>query len=363
MEVCSHPCASAPSRRSRPPGPNHRSRSSFAHSTHAAHGRGTGRVAEGRAQLADEGQQVERRLRLARRGRGVAPAHVVGVAEEVGVPVLLADDAGGPADALPARRRHCPPIGATGGHVAEQRHHGAAAQAAAVELEQLGEDPGHHAFADARAGAAVPRDAGSGQLVLDEAGVRAVGGEQHGDAVEAVAGAGGVDHGADARAHFVVGVGRRRHGDRAGRSRVDRRWLGERMAGERLGECRGRGVGLGIAGEPDDDLDGAALGERSEQLRLERTQPLGEVDDDVAEPVGQLAASSFGGPDEEIALVVPVLTEQAGDVGGDAGRLGAPRCGGEGCERTGAGGAHLAVEVAEGDDGRGVVVDGGVHPG
>ncbi len=51
-------------------------------------------------------------------------------------------------------------------------------------------------------------------------------------------------------------------------------WRVERAAGKRLGERHDPGIGVGVAGEPDDQLDGATLGERGEELRLQRAQPL-----------------------------------------------------------------------------------------
>ena len=157
-----------------------------------------------------------------------------------------------------------------------------------------------------------------------------VGGEQHGDAVEAGAGAGGVDDGAHGDAHLVVGVGGRDDLD------VDRRGggrppaAGQRVAGEPLGEGDDRGVGVGVAGEAEQELDVAALGERGEQAALERAQALGEVDDDAAEArrAGR-ARARVGGPGEEVALVVPLAGEQAGDLGGDPRRLAAARRAGE----------------------------------
>ena len=180
------------------------------------------RIAERRAQLPDEGEQRRRPPaprpldgpgpRTRRRSPG-APTDVVGVADEVGLPVAVADDPGGPADPLPASRGHERPVGPPGRHIAEQGHHGAAAQATPVELEELGEHPRDHALAHARPRSAVPGDAGGGQVVLDEPGVGAVGGEEHGDAVEAGTCSGGVDDRTDTDAHLVIGVGRRHDGD------------------------------------------------------------------------------------------------------------------------------------------------------
>ena len=263
-----------------------------------------GRVAERRTQVGDEGEQLQRGV-----GLGV---DLIGVADEVRVPVLLAHDAGGPPDPFPAGGRHDAPVRTSGRHVAEQRHQGAAAQAAAIELEQLGQHARHHALADAGARPAVPGDAGGGELVLDEAGVGPVGGEQHGDAVEAGAGPGGGEDGAHADAHLVVGVGGGDDGHFAGRRRwgVERRV--QRSACQRLGEGDDTSVGVGVAGECDDQLDAAPLAQRGQELRFQRAQPLGQVDDDAPEALGDVVAGSLGGPGEEVALVVPLRGEQRG---------------------------------------------------
>ena len=133
--------------------------------------------------------------------------------------------------------------------------------------------------------------------------------------------------------------------------------------GELLGERHDPGIGVGVAGEPDDELDGASLGERSEELRFQRAQSLGQVDDDAPEAIRHLVARSLGGSGEEVALVVPGRGQQAGDVGGHTCRLAPARRARQRSDRPGAGGAQLAVEVAEGDNGRRVVVDGGVEAG
>ena len=185
----------------------------MAQSAHVAHGRTWAGIAERLAQLVDERQQLAGRGGV---GLGVPPvggARLGGVAREVRRPVGVTDDPGGPADALPPGRRDHPAVGAPCRHVAEQRHQRRAAQAAPVELEQLAEHPRHHPLADGGAGPTVPRDAGRRQLVLDEPGVRPVGREQHGDAVEPRAGPGGVDDGPHGDADLVVGVGGGDHGD------------------------------------------------------------------------------------------------------------------------------------------------------
>ena len=328
------------------------------------------RIAERRAQLPDEGEQLERGARLPLGpldapgvlelvgGLRGAPTDVVGVADEVCLPVAVAHDPGGPADPLPASRGHERPVGPPGRHIAEQGHHRAAAQAAPVELEELGEHSRDHALAHARARAAVPGDAGSGQVVLDEPGVGAVGGEEHGDAVEAGAGSGGVDDRTDTDAHLVVGVGRRHDGDLPLlRLAVDRQGGSERAAGERLGEGDDGGIGVGVAGDAGDHLDVAALGEGGEQLDLERAQPLGKVDDEAAQAIGHVVPGALGGTAQQVALVVPVGGQERGDLAGDPRRLDTAGRAGEGRRGARTGGADLPVQVAQGDDGRRVVVD------
>ena len=125
-------------------------------------------VAEAVAEVADEGEQG-----LA--GVGVAGSPLAGVGDvrrQPGVPVLVAHDPGPAPDALPPGSRHAPAVGAAGGDVAEQGHQVGAPQAAAVEVEQLGQHAGHRPLARAGARSPVPRDLGGGEMVLDEPGIR-----------------------------------------------------------------------------------------------------------------------------------------------------------------------------------------------
>ena len=238
-----------------------------------------------------------------------------------------------------------------------------AAQAAAVELEQLGEHAGHHPLADRGARPAVPRDAGRGELVLDEAGVRPVGREQHGDAVEPGAGPGGVDDGAHGDAHLVVGVGRGDDLDVPDRARrAPSTPDGTGWPASPSARARTEASASASPVMPSDELDVAALGQRGQQLVLERAQPLGEVDDDArARRAGRSAAARSAARASRSPSSYHSWAQQPGDLGGDPGRLVAAGRAGQRGQRPGPGEAQLAVEVAQGDDGRGVVVDAGVE--
>ena len=112
---------------------------------------------------------------------------------------------------------------------------------------------------------------------------------------------------------------------------------------------------------PITDLDRPPLADRGQQLQLERSQPLRQVDDDARRAVGQVAAGTGDRRRQQVALVVPVGAQGPHHLGGDARRLAAalgPRQRGD---RARPGDAQLAVQVAQGDDGGGVVLDAGVQ--
>ena len=137
---------------------------------------------------------------------------------------------------------------------------------------------------------------------------------------------------------------------------------GDGMVGQPLGQGEDRGVGVGVAGDAEQEVDVAVLGQRRQQPVLEGSEPLGQVDDDPGQAGRQVGGGPLGGSGEEVALVVPLPGQQPGDLGGDPRRLVAPGRAGQRGERPRAGDAQLAVEVAQGDDGRRVVVDAGVQP-
>jgi hypothetical protein len=243
-------------------------------------------------------------------------------------------------------------------HVGEERHQLGSAQPAAVELEQLGQDARRHPFADGGARSPVPWHAGRIELVLHEAGVRSVAREEDRDAVEAGAGARRVDDRPHRDADLVIGIGGRHHVE-AGPGAVRRRWtgvLGHRAAGERLGGGEHVGVGGDVTGEPDDDLDGAALADRAEQLQLQRPQALGQVDDDPRQAIRQIDAGADDRRRQQIPLVVPPGPQRAHHLGGHPRRLPAPFGAGQRGDGAGPGDPQLAVQVAQGDDGRRVVL-------
>ena len=96
--------------------------------------------------------------------------------------------------------------------------------------------------------------------MLDEAGVRAVGGEEHGDAVERRAGPGGVEHGASGEAHLVVGIGGGHDLDATGR--VDGPpdlGRSQRVPGDALGDGRHGGVGVGVARDAEQQVHVSVL--------------------------------------------------------------------------------------------------------
>ena len=264
--------------------------------------------------------------------------------------MLVADDAGLPADALPLGGGDGVAGAVAQGQVGEEVEQVAAAQSAAVDVEQVEEESWYGALADGGAGTTVPRDARDVEVVLDEPGVGTVGGPEDRHATEGGAAAGGVDDGADGAAGFLVGVG-------------DRHDLG--VGGERardgggcdVGERGGRGhevaVGPAVAGEAEQHAHVALLAEGAQQLDVELAERLRQEEHDAGERIGQPAfVDDLDGALQQVALVVPVLDQSlTGEAGHACGVAAAPRCSLEPLQRRRAGHAYLAVEVAQRDDG------------
>ncbi len=322
-------------------------------------------IAEVGLELVDEPQQAEGGLGLCGWSAvlGGLAAGLGGEAGQRRLPVVAPHDAGGAPDALPQRGRRAAALEHRR-HVGEQCHQLRAAQTAAVELEQLGEHARRHPLAVGGARPSVPRHAGRVELVLDEPGVRPIAGEQDGDAIEAGTGTRRVDDGPHGDPHLVIGVGGRRDVQPDRRLLVGCRWprrCRHRTVGERLGHGEHVGVGALVAGEADDRFDRPALADRGQQLQLERPQPLGEVDDDPRGPIREIVAGADDGRRQQIALVVPVGAQRSHHLGGDPRRLAAALGASQRRHGSRPGDAQLAVEVAQGDDGGGMVLDAGVQ--
>ena len=215
---------SAPSRRSSRPGPNQLLELLLRPRRPRPPTAVAGGVAERRAQLGDERQQLARRRRRRPPRPSGRRSGVGGVPAQAALPVGVAHDAGGAPDALPPRGRHDPAVGAPGRHVAEQRHQVAAAQPAPVELEQLGEHPRHHPLVDrgARAARSTARRRRSRWCSTRRAYGRSAGKStaMRSNGVPPRAASTTAAHG---DAHLVVGVGGRHDLERSDRSRPDGR--------------------------------------------------------------------------------------------------------------------------------------------
>ena len=111
---------------------------------------GRGRVAELGRQLVDERQQLDRRRRRRRRrpsGRWPERRRRSGAGASPSRPRARRRRRGRCAPSAPSGPT---PSAAAGRHVGEQRHQVAAPQPAPVEVEELGEHPGHDALVDRR---------------------------------------------------------------------------------------------------------------------------------------------------------------------------------------------------------------------
>ena len=202
------------------------------------------------------------------------------------------------------------------------------------------------------------------ELVLDEAGVRPVGREQDGDAVEPRAGR---------------GRRRPRRARRCAPRRRRRSWTRRRR----------RPVGATSAGRPRTGTGSpASASARAATAASASASPVSPTTSSTCAPLGRArtaAAARAGavaaGGGRRAAASRPGRStvarsaarasrspssyhswaQQPGDLGGDAGRLVTAGRAGQRGERPGPGDAQLAVQVAQGDDGRGVVVDAGVE--
>ena len=174
--------------------------------------------------------------------------------------------------------------------------------------------------------------------------------------------AGGVDDGPHGDADLVVGVGGRRR-RRGGRSAAGGGTGVDRAADEAAGQARRSASAAGSPVTPRTTSTRAVLADRRQQLQLERPQALRQVDDDPAQPGRQVGGRPLDGARPAGR---PRRTSRCAAAGRPRRRPAPARRRGRAGERghrAGAGAAQLAVEVAEGDDRRLVVLDAGVEAG
>ena len=281
-------------------------------------GAGGGWVTELTAQIGDERAQ-----RLCRQ----PPSLVAAQRAEPAVPVVVPRDTGMAAHAFPAGRRQVLAVVIAQREVGEHVEHVPPAQSPPIDVEQIEHEAGRQALGERGAGPSVPRNVGSREMVLDEAGVRALRRPQHGDPLERGARPCGVDDEAGGFAHLFVGIGGRDDRDRAWSTlaRFDAR-IDVGVGGtERIEELAGVGVGGGVSGELCDDSDIDLLAECAHERDRSSGQLLGEVEHEVAQPLGCTGADGVGGRGEQGGFVVPACFEGGRDGGADANRLAASK--------------------------------------
>ena len=103
---------------------------------------------------------------------------------ETAIPVVVSRHAGLAADALPAGGGQVLAVAVTQREVGEHVEQAAASQTAAIDVEEVEHEARRQPFGERGARAAVPRDVGRGQVVLDEPGVRTLSRPEHGDPFE-----------------------------------------------------------------------------------------------------------------------------------------------------------------------------------
>ena len=120
-------------------------------------------------------RRLERSARRRRDGRRPARRCQCRVRPQPGHPLVVLDDTGVAAGALPRRDRQRPAGAIAHGNVGEQVEQIAPAQAAAVDVEQVEQESRNDPLADLRTRTPVPRDAGHVEVMLDQPRVRSVG--------------------------------------------------------------------------------------------------------------------------------------------------------------------------------------------
>ena len=176
------------------------------------------------------------------------------------------------------------------------------------------------------------------EMVLDEPGVRMVDRPQHRHAVERHPGAGAVEDrcARPTRTSSSASVVETTSMTPAARTG------GAATAGAAPVSSWTRsttdGVGRGVTGEPDDELDVAGLAERAEQVDLERAEPLGEVHHRPADSrAGRSVRALMAARARRSPSSYHAGREQLGELGGHPGGLAAAAGAGERGERGGTG--------------------------
>ncbi len=247
--------------------------------------------------------------------RVAAPAVARAERSQATIPVGISDHAGLPTDSFPRCGRDELPVAVAERNIGEQVEEAAAAEPAAVDVEEIEEEARDQTLGERHSRSPVPGDVGRAEMMFDEACVRALGGPQHRNAFEWHAGARGSDHQPGGLANLLVGIGGRHDRDRASR-RATRCGGGRRC--QRLEQRAGVGVRGIVAGELCDHAHVDPLAQRPHEAHGEARQFVGEVHHDVLETVRAGLRHRGRSSGEQVGLVVPVIGERLGDRGADA---------------------------------------------
>ncbi len=273
-----------------------------------------------------------------------------------------ADDAGTPADALPACRRHrvAPEPDR---RARQERHHVVTVEVAVGEREQAEQGTPEHALGERADCRAVVWDAGGLELFVHETRVGLGGAVEDRHPFERYTVHQCGHHEPYGRAYFVVGIRRRDHLGAVG-------WLQRTLAaaGELETEPCDHGGDPGIGaldtGDAGDDREWRVLGDRTQQRRAGQRQVLRQVQHDRAQ-VGEDRAAfpdRADGGVHQVALVVPGTRERGAGRAVDAYDVGGASAGArEPVERGVVALRQLAVGVDQRLFGRRVLRDAGEH--
>ena len=183
---------------------------------------------------------------------------------------------------LPPRARRGPTLAVEERDRGEQREQRVASEAVVGQGEQPEQRAAEHRVVERAHRNAVVRDPGELELLVHEARVRVLAGEQDGHPLQRHAVPHRVDHAPHDRAHLFVGIGRR-DDRRAGRR--DDGAIRRDVASERARRGERIGIGARDAGQTEHAHRRCALRNRAQELRRRASEPLREIRHDDAELV------------------------------------------------------------------------------
>ncbi len=218
-------------------------------------------------------------------------------------PVLGPIDACFASDAFPSGQSDDLSVLAARRDVGEQVEQVAAAQLTPIDVEQVEQEARHQALGDQRARSPVPRQPGSVEMMLDEAGVGPIRRPHDRHTREWCAGPGMFEHDTHRMADLVVGIGSGDHDRNPGA--LMRRHRASRHRAEPFGERDHLGVDGCDTGVCEEHLKVCRSADRREQVEIESARWMWQEDDHPFEPCDRAGLQPIDRASQQIALVVP----------------------------------------------------------